>query len=407
MHSYVALVGHQPLLTRAELSCRFADISFGDMIGADWLPFSTKTEITQPLFDTLGGTVLIARRLDTQIKNIDRIPELLCQEVNASKGKIVFGLRCHGIERSVVRDLLRDCKKSLARAGHPSRYTGNEREPAKAVQLHDEGMLDTSKGVELTILKVKDYLWVGRTVAAQNIKAYTARDMGKPVRDTTVGLLPPKLAQIMLNFGEFLVRQKRHAPPDDTSHFTVFDPFCGTGVIPLESLLRGWNTLASDREMKAVNGCRKNIEWLRKTYKIFKKNAEDEVWKHDATLPFSLSPLPDVIVTEGSLGPALKSRPLLKNTEKLVGNAETLAESFLANCRQSLPGVPIVMMWPVWYTQKRPVFLTRVLKRCHDVGYRPVLPPHIQPSVAGRISLIYRRSDQFVGREILFLSPIA
>lgn len=404
MHSYVALVGHQPLLTRAELASRFPDIAFGDMIGSTWLPFSTATTITQSLFDTLGGTVLIARRLDAPVKNVESIPSVLASEMKSAKGKVVFGLRTLGIERSVVRELLRSCKESLKSHGHPSRYAGSEREPAQAVQLHDEGMLDPARGIELTVLKGKESLWVGRTIAAQNVKAYTARDMGKPVRDTTVGLLPPKLAQMMLNFGEFLAREKQGNVP---ASLTVFDPFCGTGVIPLESLLRGWHTLASDKEMKAVNGCRKNIEWLRKEFKIFKKNVEDEVWKHDATTAFSLSPLPDVIVTEGTLGPNLTSRPLLKNTEKLVSNAESLITSFLKNCRLTLPGVPIAMIWPVWYTQKRPVFLTRVMTQCHDLGYRPVLPPHVQPSLDGRVSLVYRRAEQFVGREIVFLSPIA
>jgi hypothetical protein len=46
------------------------------------------------------------------------------------------------------------------------------------------------------------------------VNAYAKRDMGKPVRDTGVGLLPPKLAQILLNFGSWLV----HGQFDGESH---------------------------------------------------------------------------------------------------------------------------------------------------------------------------------------------
>ncbi|HRH94074.1 MAG TPA: hypothetical protein PKV72_06115, partial [Candidatus Peribacteria bacterium] len=189
------------------------------------------------------------------------------------------------------------------------------------------------------------------------------------------------------------------------SELTVFDPFCGTGVIPIEAMLREWHVLASDKELKAVNGCTKNVEWVRKTYKVPKKKLDVTVWKHDATKPFELKEPPHMIVTEGSLGPNMKSRPMLKDIERLSKNAEELTEKFLANCAESLPGVPVVMTWPVWYSSKRPVMLTKALKVCEKLGYKPVLPPH---TIGGtRSTLLYRRTDQFVGRELVLLEPVA
>jgi tRNA G10 N-methylase Trm11 len=40
---------------------------------------------------------------------------------------------------------------------------------------------------------------VGITVLFQDVDEYSARDYGKNVRDMDVGMLPPKLAQMMLS----------------------------------------------------------------------------------------------------------------------------------------------------------------------------------------------------------------
>lgn len=179
----------------------------------------------------------------------------------------------------------------------------------------------------------------------------------------------------------------------------------------MECLLRGWTALASDLSQRAVSGCEKNLEWLRKEMKIAKKDVPSAVWKHDALKPFvtergkpfSPADLPDAIVTETSLGPALESRPNLKEMMKLRTQNEELQAAFLRNAAATLPGVPIVATWPVWYAAKEQIFLEKIWKAAAEAGFRPVLPPGAVPSIPGRLSLLYRRPDQFVGREIVLL----
>ncbi|MFA5800115.1 MAG: RsmD family RNA methyltransferase [Candidatus Peribacteraceae bacterium] len=402
MHSYAALLGHQPALSRAEFSSLLPDLIPGRFFG-DFFTFQTTVPLDQEFLSRLGGTILLARKITgDSVVSLQDLPSLLLTELKGTGKKPVFSLRLFGLPPRHLTDLLRHCKTSLKKQGMPSRYVGSERLPPKAIQLHDEGLLDPKLGCELTVLCDRDDLWIGRTIAAQDVKDYTQRDIGKPVRDTTVGLLPPKLAQILLNFGEYLVREKtgKYTPP-----ITVFDPFCGTGVIPLEALIRGHTVLASDLNRKAVTGTTKNIEWARKTYKILKKDSLSTVWKQDALKPFFLKSPPNVIVTEGSLGPALTKRPTIKDVEKMVRAAEELTAAFLLNCRTTLPGVPVAMTLPVWYAQKKFLFLTKIWGLFEDLGFRPVLPPHVSPTVEGHFSLLYRRPDQFVGREIVLLKP--
>lgn len=400
MHSYAAQLGNNPSLSIAELAAVLSDFDREHMFPGQIITFKTATELDQAFLNRLGGTIVLAKNIIGDFAvGLDDLPALLAAELKTVKGKATFSLRCFGVSPNRIRDLYKSCKQGLKQKGVSSRYIGSEREPAKPIQLHDEGALDPKKGCELMILQDKERVWIGRTVAAQNIKTYTLRDIEKPVRDTKVGLLPPKLAQILLNFGMSLVGPKKQ--------MTVLDPFCGTGVIPMEAMIIGWNVLASDNAQKAVTGCEKNIEWLRKIFKVAKKDVSADVWKQDATKPFPLKEKPDVIVTEGTLGPALMSRPTVKDAEGYCKQAEEITAAFLKNCAASLPGVPVVMTLPVWYAQKKMVHLTKVWKVAEDAGFRPWLPPHAMPSLEGRFSIMYRRNDQFVGREIILLKPKA
>lgn len=403
MHHYAALVGNNPSISIAELTAVFPDFDRGEFFGEQCITFASKTVIDQKLFDRIGGTILIAKKITDDAVTLNDIPALLATELASVKGKATFALRTIGITPKDIRELYKTLKNSLKTRGVSSRYIGNEHEPAKAVALHDQGLLDPASGCELVLLRSKNTLWIGRTIAAQDIKAYTLRDMEKPVRDTMVGLLPPKLAQILLNFGQFLAKTHEAKKED----ITVFDPFTGTGVVPMEAMLAGMHVLASDVSLKAVNGTEKNIEWVRKTFKILKKDINTTVWKQDATKPFDLKAKPTMIVTEGTLGPALKSRPTIKDAEGYCKAAEDLAASFLKNVSETLPGTPVVMTLPVWYAQKRMIHIEKLWARLPALKFRPVLPPHANPAVEGHFSLLYRRSDQFVGREIVLLAPIA
>lgn len=407
MHSNAAFIGHQPHISIAELAAAVPGFTLEGILDKSVVLFGSAVPLERTFLDNLGGTVTLAAKAEGKLALPD-VPALLERQVQGVKGKVTFSLRCHGLSPREVRDLYRDCKSYLKRKGRPARYVGNERKAAATVLLRDEGILDGKGGCEIVVIRGKDLFWVGMTTAAQDIDAYTKRDMEKPVRDTTVGLLPPKLAQVLLNLGLWL------APPlppalkakgkskEEPVLYAVLDPFCGTGVIPMECLLRGYAVLASDKSEKAVTGCQRNLDWLRRQMDIKKSEVPSSIWKQDATKPFDAEGRPDVIVTETSLGPNLRSRPTAKDAQKLRGENDKLQEAFLKNMAACFPGVSLVCTWPVWYYSKGPTQLERAWAVAEKLGYEAVLPPQIV-STTGHQSLIYRRPDQFVGREIVLL----
>ena len=414
MPQYAAVLGHQPHISIAELAAAVPGFSLESIQQKTVALFSASETLDPAIMDTLGGIVIIAERITEADVSLEDIPQILGNETSKIKKKVTFSLRCYGIAKQDIKTAYIQGKNMFKKKNKPCRYVGNERKAAATALLHDLEILTGKKGIELFMVRLATELWVGKTIGAQDLDSYTWRDMEKPVRDTTVGLLPPKLAQIMLNMGAWLVRSQAEPqkPKKETKKkrkkkeiYTVFDPFCGTGVIPLECLLLGWHVIASDISIKAVNGTKKNLEWLRKERKILKKDVSEDVSKHDATKSFSIKKLPDMVVTETTLGPALTKKPTKRDVTKLRNDNEKIQEAFLRNAHENLPGVPLVCTWPFWRLGSDTVRLEKIWDKLSDIGYNAVLPTDAPIDDPAKLSLLYQRKDQFVGREIVLLMP--
>jgi len=405
MPSYAAFLGHQPHISIAELAAAVPGFTLKHRVEKKVAIFESSEDLKPEILSILGGTVVLAQQLSNNVLDLKDIPKVLVKELDKTRGKkVIFGLRTIGVPYKSVRNLYRECKTKLRNEGRSSRYVGSDHKPAASVLLHDAGLLDGKKGCELSIVLGEELMWIGRTIAAQDVESYTKRDMDKPVRDTTVGLLPPKLAQILLNFGLWIAKENGcKSAVKKKPTVTVLDPFCGTGVIPMEALLRKWPVQASDKSVKGVNGCTKNLDWIRKEEKIAKKDVPSTIWKQDALKPFELKNLPDVVVTETSLGTPLNSRPTQKDAMKEKTANEALQEGFLRNAATTLPNIPIVCIWPVWRTKTMPIFLEKIWKVIEELPYEVVQPIELEKH--DRPTLFYRRADQFVGREIVLLKP--
>ena len=55
------------------------------------------------------------------------------------------------------------------------------------------------KGAEICIIGGKEKVYTAKTLVVQDFEDYGRRDYQRPVRDEQQGMIPPKVAQIMLN----------------------------------------------------------------------------------------------------------------------------------------------------------------------------------------------------------------
>jgi len=203
-----------------------------------------------------------------------------------------------------------------------------------------------------------------------------------------MGMLPPKLAQIMINL----------ADPENTAK-TIYDPFCGSGTILIEAMIMGKNAIGSDIDEKAVNGTSKNLEWTMGKlknksvkFKIFKKNAV-EITKKDI-LPESV----DAIVSETYLGEPVSRLPSEKIVEKVLSDISNLHELWLKKATQLLSkNARIAICLPAYRKGfNKYIRIKDFSKKVEKYGLKQI-------KFGNASSLIYDREDQVVAREIVIL----
>lgn len=230
--------------------------------------------------------------------------------------------------------------------------------------------------------------YLAKTEDVQDIDSYTLRDRGRPKRDARVGMLPPKLAQILVNLA---VRQSLSSP------VTILDPFCGTGVVLQEALIMGYPTQGSDIDQRMVEYAQQNLTWAANMFTI---TQDAQIELGDATLHqwSCLTSENTCIASETYLGRPFTSPPKNEILHKNRADCDTIIRKFLENlARQIAPGVRLCIGVPVWYVDSQ-IYHLKTLDYLEEIGYNRISFVH-----ANNRELIYHRENQIVGRELLVL----
>lgn len=199
------------------------------------------------LFNRLGGFIKLSVEIDQE--------SFFNEIIESGKKSLDFGISYYaedGKEKSAK--LANNIKKLLKSAGIKSRFIVSDSGELTSAQIANYSLID--KGFELNIARVNDIEIASRTIAVQDFEGYIERDRNKPEIDVDMGVLPPKLARIMVNLTG--VREGE----------TIWDPFCGSGNILLEGLMSGLDVLGSDVDHLALDFSRKNINWLANKYDL-------------------------------------------------------------------------------------------------------------------------------------------
>jgi len=123
-----------------------------------------------------------------------------------------------------------ELKKKLKVQGISCRLvTSRETNLSAVVVAHNK--LLTAQGREFVILKNNNQFFIGETIDVQPFAELSKRDYGRPQRDSQSGMIPPKLALMMLNL----------SMAKDTEN--ILDPFCGSGTILQEAVWQGRTNL--------------------------------------------------------------------------------------------------------------------------------------------------------------------
>ncbi len=382
------IAGRTPLVSFAEIKTLFKNGSHeitGPLIRTTWseIPGATPAEAIK----RLGGTVKLGEELTLNVLEND-LQAAMLTELERLEGKIEFGISLYtGVDTvrlGTLEQLERwgkALKQKLKKTGISVRYVESREPVLSSVSVEKNGL--TKRGLEFLVYEESDGSFsLAKTLAVQPFEALGARDFGRPGRDDTSGMLPPKLALMLLNL--------TGAEKDQT----VLDPFCGSGTIVTEAMLVGFKKIiGADLSDKAVEDTKKNVAWQQtqnfssSEVKIFQSDAAEL----DGKLP---SESIDAIATEPYLGKPLRGGETKAMLDTQVKDLKQIyLAAFKAFSKILKPGAAVVFIIPCFKYQNTWLRID-CAKEIKKYGFIP------SPLLSDSDFVLYARPNQRVGREI-------
>jgi tRNA G10 N-methylase Trm11 len=397
----ICILGRLPAIGIAELESLYGPDHVKPLNGAALLDIAAE-EIN---FKRLGGTIKVAKLL-AEIPStswaslskylIDNIPTHL---KHLPDGKFTLGVSAYGIDVTTmqINKTGLELKRLIKQTGRPVRIVPNKLNHLNSAQVLHNKL--THKGSwELAFVRSGSVTFLAQTLFVQDIEAYAARDQARPARDARVGMLPPKLAQIIVNLAAGRPESRlgdEWDSGDGLGRFLVLDPFCGTGVILQESLMMGYSAYGSDIDPKMVEYSKKNIQWLVNN----NPSIEGKVTLEVADATSYRWPGLSCVASEVYLGRPLAKMPDNESLKQIVSDVNTITKKFLKNLSSQLSsGRRICIAVPAWRIQNKKLIKLPVIDQLTDMGYNNVDLKHVR-----RDDLVYFREGQIVARQLLIL----
>lgn len=402
----LAVLGRQPEISLAELQALFPHVKkLNPSLAIFELPDNNDESKALALISRLGGSLKLAIKLEKDpISYLQTLPE----------GKLTIGVSDYSKSAStkIAKQEALKLKKILVRHGRSVRIIENKSATlSTATSLHNG--LSGKNPRKIEFIK-QDRDWY-RVIGVQDIDSYAKRDQARPARDAKVGMLPPKLAQILINL----------CGPLPTNS-TILDPFCGTGVVLQEALLMGYRAYGTDISDRMVNYSIKNLRWIVSQARdararrhgarcassplVAMPSKQPSQVSHDSSTPtlnkfqasqgdattFKWSQPIDAVACEGYLGRPFSQVPSEMALKEQKQACASIALGFLRNLSGQIKSdTPIAFAVPAWLrpdsSYKRLEILDEITKLGYNVNNKT------------REGLLYHRNDQVVARDILIL----
>ena len=263
----------------------------------------------------LGGTRKVAQEL--AVVSLAELTPKLTQLIadDQSKNIALTDYADLGIEHSVFHAIKAGVERSI-------RFVSLE------TAEHELLMLAHQHVAEFNLISSSNDIIIAKTVWIYDAEDWVSRDRSKPYRDIKRGMLPPKVARIMVNLAT-----------GGASGLTLADPFCGTGTVLSEALMVGENVIGSDTNPEAIPGTKSNLEWILSTPGL--KPMTYDLALADATHFHESFPSVDCIATEPYMGPLLDERTpsSLEKIKDIAKGLDKLYRGCFKSWYKSLPPV--------------------------------------------------------------------
>ena len=258
--------------------------------------FNSKNSVSEiaGLMPLLGGTTKIYELLfDTTYDKFQKDTLRYVRDIayndrkNKESSRIDFGISSYDRKITTLKTNQTgfSIKKDLKKSGISARYNELKNE-SEVPTIISSGQLMKGNSLEIGLFwQPRGVVVVGKMIASTNPRDWAERDFEKPAGDKVSGMLPPKLARIMLNLSigastchsdtSFCHSCEGRNPGEPNSEGSnsplktknyplktlLVDPFCGSGNMLMEAYELGLDFFGSDLSPRAVQDSIANIEW--------------------------------------------------------------------------------------------------------------------------------------------------
>ncbi len=302
------------------------------------------------VFHRFGGFVRFGKVYnDLEVENLI--------ELETDQDKFKFGVSSFNPEMHIpeIKKFANNLKKIFKSFGKKTSFVLPKQNFTDLAVGQIAGQRLLEGGLEICLLPDNQF---GVSIAIPDIKAFAMRDYEKPYVDKKMGVIPVKLARMMINMAGIKPGQG------------IWDPFCGSGNILLEALDQGYNAIGTDISRQAINDSTPNIDWYleatdNKTslYSLMQYDVvKDDIWNFKKIKSTEF----DAVVFEPFMGKPQRRVLNIAQAKELLEETETLFQGVFRDLehlgRERLRVVCVLPSYKTnkgWVTIKRDRFLAK------------------------------------------------
>lgn len=283
------------------------------------------------------------------------------------------------------KDFLRISKKVIKELGKNPRFINQDFKNISSVAIIKEALIKKETDFNFIFTQEKAYFW--KTIFVQDIYGYSNRDYSKD-RDMNIWMLPPKLAQMMINISGWKV---------------IYDPFVWLWTVLIESVyMENKKVFGSDVSERMVKTASSNLDKIKNNFN-FEKHIIFQNAKYIHEIDF-IDKI-DAIVTEWYLWEIMtKNNISIERIEKQRVKLSDLYEWFFSGLKKLNFKWNIVISFPFWDMKWKFLYFEEIYDIIGEYcKVEKLLPENIEFLETKSGSLLYKRDSQLVGREIFCL----
>lgn len=207
--------------------------------------FDVELPVVSDLYYKLGGTprygIVVAEFEKSSDFENSVISELKKQLKDVERKEYILSL--YGVKME-KRHMHHDLKRELPGVKYDGKFEEILHPPAASAHVLLRG------GHEFSLVSSGNTLFLIKTVQVQDAKFWSIIDAERPSRDMKIGMLPAKLARMMINLTGADSRGK------------LWDPFVGQGTMTMQAAVLNIPVNGTDKSKESIEKAKENMMWL-------------------------------------------------------------------------------------------------------------------------------------------------